>query len=340
MFGSKGGMGGGGGALRTVERAVTRAGVGGVAASGGGGGGSGGVFQESIGSSSSTSPRRSHLSVAASPVSSVSSYQKSATSGMPIWDSGSAECEEYEWVAFEEIEDEGFCGYGFHGHYILGYPPSEDEVEDAVFALQHAFGSASPFKHVRDKYKYELDNDGSDQLDWVEPSLTPSGPRTLQAQGSEGVSYAFRLLQNDPSVQRMVKSLSSDKAVWNAVLNNEAVRELRESIFEDEEHSSESQDGTSEVETGTTANIVMQIFHSAKSKFMEVIEKITGIMNGLFQPENQKTTAEEEVEAEPCGRFNETVRIGFMLSIAVMLVVVGGRRAKSKREGRTKSSKA
>lgn len=31
-------------------------------------------------------------------------------------------------------------------------------------------------------------------------------------------------------VQRMVISLSSDKAVWDAVMNNEVVRELRESV--------------------------------------------------------------------------------------------------------------
>ncbi|KDO38100.1 hypothetical protein CISIN_1g035288mg [Citrus sinensis] len=33
-----------------------------------------------------------------------------------------------------------------------------------------------------------------------------------------------------PLFQRMVISLSSDKAVWNAVLNNEAVQELKESF--------------------------------------------------------------------------------------------------------------
>lgn len=31
-------------------------------------------------------------------------------------------------------------------------------------------------------------------------------------------------------MQRMVISLSSDKAVWDAVLNNEVVRELKESL--------------------------------------------------------------------------------------------------------------
>lgn len=32
-------------------------------------------------------------------------------------------------------------------------------------------------------------------------------------------------------VQRMVLSLSSDKTVWDAVMNNEVVRELRESYY-------------------------------------------------------------------------------------------------------------
>lgn len=31
-------------------------------------------------------------------------------------------------------------------------------------------------------------------------------------------------------MQRIVKSLSTDEAVWEAVLNNEVVQELRESI--------------------------------------------------------------------------------------------------------------
>lgn len=34
-------------------------------------------------------------------------------------------------------------------------------------------------------------------------------------------------------MQRMVISLSSDKAVWDAVLNNEVVKELRGSISEE-----------------------------------------------------------------------------------------------------------
>jgi len=36
------------------------------------------------------------------------------------------------------------------------------------------------------------------------------------------------LFERVSDVQRMVISLSSDKAVWDAILNNEAVREIRE----------------------------------------------------------------------------------------------------------------
>ncbi|KAJ0041982.1 hypothetical protein Pint_17192 [Pistacia integerrima] len=59
------------------------------------------------------------------------------------------------------------------------------------------------------------------ELDWVEPSLHLSNSRMLQPYGPDRVYDAFHLLQTEPSIQRMVVSLSSDQAVWKAVLNNE-----------------------------------------------------------------------------------------------------------------------
>ncbi|KAI4992217.1 hypothetical protein ZWY2020_046709 [Hordeum vulgare] len=44
---------------------------------------------------------------------------------------------------------------------------------------------------------------------------------------------AFRLLQRDPNVQKMVMSLSCDRTVWDVVMNNEAVREFRRSFHDD-----------------------------------------------------------------------------------------------------------
>ncbi|KAI5011491.1 hypothetical protein ZWY2020_013628 [Hordeum vulgare] len=38
------------------------------------------------------------------------------------------------------------------------------------------------------------------------------------------------LLQEDASVQKMVMALSTDKAVWDAVMNNEVVQEFKKSF--------------------------------------------------------------------------------------------------------------
>ncbi|KAK9706563.1 hypothetical protein RND81_07G135100 [Saponaria officinalis] len=68
---------------------------------------------------------------------------------------------------------------------------------------------------------------GSD-MDWIEPSMQLYDQRLAQSYGWEKVYGAFHLLQTEPSVQKMVVSLSSDKAVWDAVLKNETVREIRD----------------------------------------------------------------------------------------------------------------
>ncbi|KAE9445279.1 hypothetical protein C3L33_22823, partial [Rhododendron williamsianum] len=55
-------------------------------------------------------------------------------------------------------------------------------------------------------------------------------PSMLKSLGFGSVDDAFRLLQTDPSVQRMVSSISSDKAVWDAILSNKAVQNLQHSL--------------------------------------------------------------------------------------------------------------
>lgn len=59
------------------------------------------------------------------------------------------------------------------------------------------------------------------------------------------------------------------------------------------------------------------IFENIKAKFMEAVEKITKLMNGLFRASNneKKTTG----AADP---FEEKLRTSFLLSVVVLLVVV------------------
>ncbi|KAM1345393.1 hypothetical protein ACFX15_034135 [Malus domestica] len=56
-------------------------------------------------------------------------------------------------------------------------------------------------------------------------------PVRAKYHGVERVYDAFHLLQTKSSMQRMVMTLSSDIAVWDAVRNNEVVRELHESFY-------------------------------------------------------------------------------------------------------------
>ncbi|KAH9673671.1 hypothetical protein KPL70_018188 [Citrus sinensis] len=237
-----GGVGGGGsgGMLRTVGRAVTTTRTGVM------------NLQEPISSSSSststttstTSPtaansRPAHqnrnggnqLSLSAAAALTASPFVSHnvpvpAHYGVPSWssfgvggDGGSSCCYEYEWVS-----SHGFLVDDF----TLGPVPSLEEVNTAVSALQQVFDPASCPGLVRDKFASNSDRDT--ELDWIEPSLCLSNSRMLQPYPADRVYDAFHLLQTEPSIQRMVISLSSDKAVWNAVLNNEAVQELKESF--------------------------------------------------------------------------------------------------------------
>ncbi|XP_059460718.1 uncharacterized protein LOC132189900 isoform X4 [Corylus avellana] len=345
MFGGKGmgGGSGGGGMLRTVGRAVTSTRTTGVAA--------GGALQEPISSSANThntssttatSPtsRTTHkpgssthlsLSSTSSPFASHN-IPISAASGVPTWPPPLSQCDEFDWVAVDGVEDEK--PHGYFDDFVLGPVPSKDEVQDAVSALQQVFDPARNSKLVWDKYAFDLDKDVADQvktptgseLDWMEPSPHLCNSRTLQPHGSDRVYDAFHLLHTEPSVQKMVISLSSDKAVWDAVMNNEVVRELRDSYYAvekmtplDPDESSGNSDDSNEA-----TNILRWIFDNTKAKFMEAINKITKLMNNLFQSaDDEKTTAGA---TDP---FKEKLKSSFLLSVMVLLVVVLGRANKA-----------
>nr|DAD47732.1 TPA_asm: hypothetical protein HUJ06_017669 [Nelumbo nucifera] len=115
------------------------------------------------------------------------------------------------------------------------------------------------------------------------------------------------------SSARMVISLSTDKAVWDAVLNNEVVRELKESLCAAENGSQQSSQGSSNV----AGSILRLILDGTKAKAMELIEKIRKLVNEIFQaPEREKTT--EGI----LGLFEDRLRSSLLLSVVVLLIVV------------------
>ncbi|KAH0979122.1 hypothetical protein GBA52_006299 [Prunus armeniaca] len=347
MFGGKsmGGGGGGGSMFRAVSRAaVTRSVAGGP------------PIQEPLSSSNSNSsatnttttattstsrhtqkPSSSNNLSLSSPSSPFASYNLplSANSGVPSWPS-SPHFDDIDWVTVDNgsSEEDDERRHGFLEDFVLGPVPSRDEVQNAVSALQQVFSPSSHAQFVRDKYASELERDVADQitsasaglvdrvssvgseLDWMEPSAYLCNSKMLQPHDSERVYDAFHLLQTESSVQRMVISLSSDRAVWDAVMSNEVVRELRESFYAAEDNSSQSPDEDADDKNEAT-NIVKWIFQNTMAKVMEVIEKITKVLGDLIQPPGS-----EKVNAGASNRFEEKLRTSFMLSVVVLLVVV------------------
>ncbi|CAI8600422.1 unnamed protein product [Vicia faba] len=214
-----------------------------------------------------------------------------------------------------------FCG-GF-----IDSPPSQTELHDSLASLQRVLGLASRVELHRDMYcnkpEKELSHvgrisEGDSETDWIEPFLFPCDPKMLQENGSDRVYHAIHLLQTDPSVQRLVKSLSTDAAVWEAVLNNEVVQELRETISADQEHKLRSLDEIANDDPDKSTNVLISLLITARTKFMEVIEKITKIMISLFQQSFNKKDDHTE-DSQP---LIEKLRAAFMLSIMVLLIVV------------------
>ncbi|PRQ59791.1 hypothetical protein RchiOBHm_Chr1g0374081 [Rosa chinensis] len=332
MFGGRS-MGGGGSMFRSVSRAaLTRT--------------TGVAIQEPITSSSSntstttttaTSPSASRNTQKPGSVSNLclssptspNCGHVSASSGGPNWPT-SPQFDDFDWVSVDGSEDVEKA-HGFLDDFVLGPVPSGDEVHNAVSALQQVFTPTHHPQFVRDKFGSEyLDKDVADQIlsasgsvqrvssfgtesDWMEPSAYLCNS---QPQGCQRVYEAFSLLQNESSVQRMVVSLSSDRAVWDAVMNNEVVRELRESFYTAEDNSSQSSSEDSD-DNSTATNFLRWIFQNTYGKVMEVIENITKLFDHLLQPQGSGKT-----KAEAGNLFEERLRTSVMLSVMVLLVVV------------------
>ncbi|CAJ2669879.1 unnamed protein product [Trifolium pratense] len=96
----------------------------------------------------------------------------------------------------QEITASG-CVY----NHVFETVPSQREVEDAISALQEfmkAVASTITVQQISDTYD----------------------SRIVLSQGYKRLYDALQLLQADPAVKRLVVSLSSDEAIWDAVIRN------------------------------------------------------------------------------------------------------------------------
>ncbi|CAH2078005.1 unnamed protein product [Thlaspi arvense] len=346
MFGGgRGPMGGGGGMIRAAGRAITRTGVanGGIqdpftsspsssssSTAGNASVSHGGGCAKKLGSSSGSN----NLTISAAS-GSLLNLPVAATSG---WNGGafsfinSGAYEDFEWVSEEGTEEDDS---------VFGSVPSVDEVQDAVSALQQVFDGSSYSHLVRDRYESYPENGGGNQIpiatgmvhqvpsfgsdmDWMEPSVQLCHSRTLQPHAFDQVYSAFDLLRTEPSVQKMVISLSSDKAVWEAVMNNEVVREIKDlynnGISQDEESSDETPG-----ENNAATDFIKWVFDSTMVKATEVLKKITKLVVELLNSHDDDCATKKGKDAKFNNWLEEKLKTSVLLSIVVMLVVMVSR---------------
>ncbi|XP_075643286.1 uncharacterized protein LOC142614620 isoform X1 [Castanea sativa] len=107
-------------------------------------------------------------------------------------------------------------------------------------------------------------------LKWLEQILDCFNPKLLLSRGYGWLCDAYRLLQTNLTFfKRLMISLASGKAVWDAIFRKESDRKFQWTPFSEPD-----------LETG----ILMLILDTAKDKVREFIEEFLSLVNELFQP--------------------------------------------------------
>eukprot|EP00257_Ricinus_communis_P024326 XP_015584506.1 uncharacterized protein LOC8265826 [Ricinus communis] len=190
-----------------------------------------------------------------------------------------------ETVCVHGKEDKRKTGSSYND--VFGPVPSQFEVETAIASLQNFMQGVSSSGLLRVSHGYER------------------------------VADAFHLLQKDPIVKRLVLSLSSDKALWNAVMNNEMLQQLRGSCLASAEKSRIQ--GCNQ-ETDDVCTIMLSwIMNMTKARVTELIQNFQSLMSEIFQPPEKGKPAEESREVD------DKIRSSLLLSVVILLIVVVAR---------------
>ncbi|XP_037447711.1 uncharacterized protein LOC125513993 isoform X2 [Triticum urartu] len=201
---------------------------------------------------------------------------------------------------------------------VFWSPPTGDEVRAAFSSIQEVFegsyydvNSNETEKQLallsNSEHSSSTNSSGSD--DWVEPAAYVLNSTALLTREHRNVLDAFRLLQRDPNVQKMVMSLSCDRTVWDAVMNNEAVQEFRRSF----------QDGKEVNRKGNScgpAAVLKWILANTQAKITEFFDNIAKIVSMLFHPQSDEDKPD---------LYSDAVKVSFMLSVFVFIVVAVAR---------------
>ncbi|TVU28963.1 hypothetical protein EJB05_20503 [Eragrostis curvula] len=268
-------------------------------------------------STSAASPRRRTVP-GGRPLRATSPPPPSAVAAASYWESRTLRRDgEEDWEEVVAGSEEAAPGPGEmeeeeEYRVVFWSPPTIDEVTGAVTSIQEVF--ENPFgvdSDATDRQTALLSTSGhssgnsSGSDDWIEPAAYVLNSTALLSREHRNVLDAFRLLQKDPNVQKMVMSLSCDKAVWNAVMNNEAVQDFRRSLHDGKEIDKRGN-------TAGPAEVLHWILDSAQAKIVEFLENVMKIFSMLIHPHSD----EEKPDV-----YSDAVKVSFMLTVFVFIVV-------------------
>ncbi|KAM1140400.1 hypothetical protein ACFX19_041177 [Malus domestica] len=243
-------------------------------------------------SSSSSSSSSNNLPVPSSSSVQVGPIKPSCTCSYCFCDSGSETCRKHE-------QDKRASRTSLPSS-VFGPVPSRFEVENAILALL--------------SFLQGITSSSQSELQWLQPILDSCVTRKLLSYGHRKVYDAFQSLQTDPSVKRMVFSLSSDRALWDAVTNNELVKKLRQPP------SSGLLPQSSNQEPEFAKRVIRWIMDITRAKVMELIEQFQSLVTDIFLP--PETLQEKNPTANDKDQFEEKVRSSLLLTVVILLIVV------------------
>ncbi|XP_050153143.1 uncharacterized protein LOC126627675 [Malus sylvestris] len=251
-------------------------------------------------SSSSSSSSSNNLPVPSSSSVQVGPIKPSCTCSYCFCDSGSETCRKHE-------QDKRASRTSLPSS-VFGPVPSRFEVENAILALL--------------SFLQGITSSSQSELQWLQPILDSCVTRKLLSYGHRKVYDAFQSLQTDPSVKRMVLSLSSDRALWDAVTNNELVKKLRQPPSSD--LSVSGNEGllpqSSNQEPEFAKRVIRWIMDITRAKVMELIEQFQSLVTDIFLP--PETLQEKNPTANDKDQFEEKVRSSLLLTVVILLIVV------------------
>ncbi|KAJ0970631.1 hypothetical protein J5N97_018590 [Dioscorea zingiberensis] len=232
-----------------------------------------------------------------------------------------------DWDIVDDLEAKDDDKSKFYNEYVFGLPPSVAEAEDAVSTIKQIFipdriaqvredGTQSSDKESVVNDATNGSHSANSDSDWIEPTLQITSFNGLKVAGHPEIINAFHQLHANEALQRMVVSLSVDKAVWDAIMKNKVVKELKNSFSEAD--SVEPQNSDDHPCPDAPGGVLKWIVNNTKARIMEVFHKITELVGNLFHSHQKNLKG-----------FDKELSASFMITVMALIIIVVNRIKKS-----------